>query len=129
MQRVRKAQFTTKYTKLVAGGLVDIPFFVATEPCKVTKVTEVHEAAETTAVTLTAMLKKATGAAALIGAGTDLLNAAVDLKGAANTLVTPALSAVPGALSLIPGDRLGFAPEAAGTEIADLVMTVTLEYE
>lgn len=128
MQRVRKAQFTTKYTKLTAAGLVDIPFFVATEPCKVTKVTEVHEAAETTGA-LTAMLMKATGAAALIGAGTALLNAAVNLKGAANTLVTPALSAVAGVLSLIPGDRLGFAPEAAGTEIADLVMTVTLEYE
>lgn len=128
MQRVRKAQFTTKYTKLTAGGLVDIPFFVATEPCKVTKVTEVHETAETGGA-LTAMLKKATGAAAAIGAGTDLLNAAVDLQGGANTLVTPALTAVTADLSLIPGDRLGFAPDGAGTDIADLVMTVTLEYE
>ena len=124
---VRKNQFTVSYVALTGGGvLADIPFFTATEPCKVIKVESVFEVAN--GAPLTATVKKPRGVQA-VAAAVNLLSATIDLNAAANTVQAPALTVTTIDLSLVPGDRLGFTPSAAGAAIDGLVVTVTLEYE
>lgn len=129
LRDVKRNQFTVSYVVQAGGGtLADIPFFIATEPCKVIKITEVHEIADAGAITAT--INKASGNIS-VGAGgaKNLLSANILLDGAAGTVQEPALTATTADLSLITGDKLGFIPSAAGGAIDGLVVTVTLEYE
>jgi len=128
LQRVRKEQFSVSFVSMGAGGLAECPFFIAGEPCTVIKISEVHETAESSAASLDITVRRMQGTEA-VSAGDDLLGATkIDAKAAANTVQSPALTGTADNLKLNAGDRLGFDPEAAGTEIANLVLTVELEY-
>lgn len=129
LKDVRRNQFTVSYVvQKGGGGLADIPFFVATEPCKVIKITEVHEIADGGAITAT--INKASGNIAVGAVGAkNLLSADILLNGTAGTVQEPALTVTTVDLSLLTGDKLGFIPSAAGAAIDGMVVTVTLEYE
>lgn len=113
-----------------AGAMVDQSFFVATQAYQVTKISEVHAVAETTAATLRVQVTKDTSTNAP-GAGTDLLTntsgAGFDCKAAANTVQTGTLSATASDLQLAAGDRLSVDFTAAATELVGCTITVTLK--
>lgn len=119
-----KDEMVVSYSKYGAGSLADQSFFIAPVPMKVLKVSEVHSVAN--ASTLTADITKSTGTTAP-GGGTTVLAAQIDLQGTANTVQSPALSATAANLLLAAGDRLSFKPSAAGTAIANVVVTVHLQ--
>lgn len=113
------------YASYGAGSKADQVFFVATRKYKVLRISEVHGTAETTAGTLSAQVTKDSGTDAA-GAGDDLLSTAFDLKGTANTVQAGTLVSSDSTLTLNVGDRLAIDVTAAGTEIADVVITADL---
>lgn len=125
-QTGEKDEMVVSYASYGAGSLATQVFFVAPVAMRVLKVSEVHSAAETSAATLTADIFKDDGTDAP-GAGVTVLGSTkANLKGAANTVQSPALSGTAANLVLDAGDRLAFKPSAAGTEIANVVVTVHL---
>jgi predicted RecA/RadA family phage recombinase len=125
-QTGEKDEVAVTYASYGAGSLATQVFFVAPVAMRVLKVSEVHSAAETTAATLTGDVLKDTSTDAP-GAGTSVLGATkANLKSAANTVQNPALSATAANVLLAAGDRLAFKPSAAGTEAANVVVTVHL---
>lgn len=117
---------TVSYRHAGAGSKATEAFFIAPAPMQVVSIREVHSAAEATAGSLTADLTKDTGTDAP-GAGSVLLgNTKINLKGTANTVQAPALTGTAANLLLAAGDRISFKPSAAGTEIANVVVTVYL---
>jgi len=99
-------------------------FFIAPVAMQVLKVSEVHGTANTAAQT--ADITKDTGTQAA-GAGAVVLGSTkLNLAATANTVQSPALSGTAANLLLAAGDRLSFKPSIAGTEIANVVVTVHL---
>lgn len=121
-----KDEMVVSYSKYGAGSLADQVFFIAPEAMKVLKVSAVFSAAEATAGTLTADVTKDTGTQAPAAGVAILGSTKVNLKAAANTVQSPALTGTAANLMLAAGDRLAFKPSAAGTEIANVVVTVHL---
>lgn len=119
-----KDEVTASFSKYGAGSLATQVFFIAPVPMKVLKVSEVHSVAN--ASTLTTDIIKDSGTDAP-GAGDTVLDAAIDLEGTANTVQSPDLTATAADLLLAAGDRLAFKPSAAGTAIANVVVTVHLQ--
>jgi hypothetical protein len=115
------------YTKLAAGSLANIIFFVNNTgvPLKVLMVSERHGTAESTAGSLTATVVKAASGTS-VASGTALHATGVNLKGTADTNALPALGDI-ASLTLADGDSLGFKPSAAGTEIANVCVSVLME--
>jgi len=115
------------YVKAGAGSLRDIVFFTnATgEILQVQQITERHGTAEATAGTLTLTVKKAASGTA-IASGTAVHAGTVNLKGTADTNASPTLSSTLTDYQLSPGDSLGADFSAAGTEIADVAISVIL---
>lgn len=94
--------------------------------CKAVSVRERHKTAESTAATLTGMLKKVPSGTAL-SAGTDMLAAGVNLKGTADTNASPALHATAGNYTLAAGDGIGILASTTITELAGSEFTVELQ--
>jgi predicted RecA/RadA family phage recombinase len=126
-QTGEKDEMVVTYASYGAGSKTAQTFFVAPVPMKVLKVSEIHSAAEDDAATLTADIHKDVSTNAP-GAGTAVLLGAtkINLKAAANTVQSPALNGTASSLLLAAGDRLSFKPSDAGTEIANVVVTVHL---
>lgn len=113
-----------------AATWVDSAFFIANRAYQVVAVKEVHATAESTATNLRVQLTKDTGTDAP-GAGNNLLtnntNAGFNLKATANTVQTGTLTATTADLQLAAGDRLSLDFEAAATEGANVLVTVSLK--
>jgi predicted RecA/RadA family phage recombinase len=124
-QTGEKDEMVVSYASYGAG-LTDQAFFVAPVAMRVLKVSEVHGTAETTAATLTGDITKETGTEAPAAGVSVLGSTKANLKGAANTVQSPALTGTAANLVLAAGDRLSFKRSAAGTEIANVVVTVHL---
>lgn len=132
----RKVTTNSEGADLLSGGdivvtpaaFTDRTVYIATAPCVVTAVSAVYATAETTAATLRVQLTKDTGTDAP-GAGTDLLTntsgAGFDLKATANTVQAGVLVAE-ATRTLAAGDRLGLDFTAAATELAGLVVTISI---
>lgn len=115
------------YVKAGAGSLRDVVFFTnkTGRTLRVLQIVERHGAAETTAGTLTVTVKKAASATA-IASGTALHATGIDLKGTADTNASPTLSVTLSDLKVADGTCIGADFSAAGTEIADVAITVLL---
>ncbi len=123
---------------LVGGIIVPQTFFISlgqsgfgyakamSVACKVVSVRERHTVAESTAATLTGMLKKVPSGTAP-GSGTDCLAAGVNLKGTANTNASPALHATAGNYTLAAGDALAIVLSTTVTELAGAEYMVELK--
>ncbi len=123
---------------LVGGKIVPQTFFVSLGQgswpapkalpvaCKVVSVKERHTTAESTAATLTGMLKKVPSGTAA-SAGTDCLAAGVNLKGTANTNASPSLHATAANYTLAAGDALAIVASTTITELAGAEFTVELQ--
>lgn len=125
-QTGEKDEMMVSYASYGAGSLATQVFFIAPVAMRVLKVSEVHSAAEASAGTLTADITKDDGTDAP-GAGVTVLGSTkADLKGTANTVQSPALTDTAADLVMAAGDRLAFKPSAAGTEAANVVVTVQM---
>lgn len=115
------------YQKPGAGGLRDVAFFTnkTGRKLQVLAIVERHGAAEVTAGSLTATIRKVPSGTA-VASGTALHATGINLKGTANTNASPTLSPTLSTLRLADGDSLGASFSAAGTEIADVSITVLL---
>jgi predicted RecA/RadA family phage recombinase len=124
-----KDEMTVSFTKAGAGSLPTggTQFFIAPVAMRVLGVTASFGTAESTAATLTGDVIKSTDTQAA-GTGVSVLAASplIDLKGTADTAQSPALSATAANLVLAAGNRLSFKASAAGTEIANVLVTVHL---
>lgn len=118
---------TITYTKPGAGSLRTTAVFTAPAACKVLAISAVHGTAETTAATLTATVKKSTGTQT-VAAGTALHTGTINLKGTANTVQNLTLSTTEATINLAAGNRIGVEFSAAGTEIADVNVTILISY-
>lgn len=122
-QTGEKDEITVSFVK--AGATVATQaFFIAPVAMRVLKVSEMHGTKNTAAQT--ADITKDTGTDAA-GAGVAVLGSTkLDLGAVENTVQSPALSGTAANLVLAAGDRLSFKPSIAGTQIADVVVTVHL---
>lgn len=107
------------------ANAVSSQFFIADRNVTVTEINVVWGTAETTGA-MDVMVERLQGTEAC-GAGDDLQNAVVDATGAANTVATPALTGTPALLNLAAGNRLCVTLTATPNEVANLVVTVTLQ--
>lgn len=123
---------------LVGGKIVPQTFFINLSQaqfgfavalpvaCKVVSVKERHTVAESTAATLTGMLKKVPSGTAP-SAGTDCLSAGSNLKGTANTNVSGSLNATAGNYTLAAGDALAIVLSTTVTELVGSEYTIELQ--
>lgn len=103
-------------------------FFVATKPCSVKAISEVHTVAGTNASAVTLQVERLQGTEAL-DAGDLLLATAFNLKGTANTVQRGVLTSVNKTfLSLQVGDRLALRDSGTLTDVAGVCVTVELQY-
>ncbi len=106
-------------------------FFIADRAYRIIGITEIHATAESTATTLTGYVEKLTGTTAP-GSGNTIQSGTFNLKATANTLQSGSVYASgtndsdDPRLQLAAGDRLGIVLSAASTELAGVVVEVTL---
>lgn len=100
-------------------------FFIATYPCIVRRISEVHTTAGTDAGAVTLQVERLQGTEAL-DSGDVLLTTAFDLKGTANTVQTGTLVRTT-ALALSVGDRLALKDSGVLTSLAGVCVTVEVE--
>lgn len=112
-----------------AGSKATRTIFLADRAYRVKAIREIHSAAEASAGSLDIQVTKDTSTD-VPGAGTALLtnnsNAGFDGKGTANTVQVGTLTATVADLALAAGDRLAIKYEAAGTELANVALSVML---
>lgn len=96
--------------------------YVATHPCKLVAVSEVHSTASSSG-TLT--LEKCTGTTAP-GSGTAMLTATISLAGTANTVLSGTPVSDQGILTLAAGDRLGLKIAGTMTSLAGSRVSIML---
>lgn len=111
------------------GEAVDAAFFIADRAYRVTSVREVHAVAGNDAGAVTIDVKKQTGTQTP-AQGVSVLAVAFDGKGTANTVVTKAgadLTATAADLLLAAGNRLSLDLTGTTTNLAGVVVVVTLE--
>ena len=102
-------------------------FFVATRPCEVLAVSEVHATAGTDGSAVTLTVTKDTGTTAA-GGGTTVLNGTLNLKGTAVTVQSGVLSATAAVLVLAAGDRLATKVTGTTTTLAGMQVEVELRF-
>lgn len=103
-------------------------FFVATKPCYVKAISEVHTVAGNDAGAVTLQVERLQGTEAL-DAGDPLLLTAFDLKGTANTVQRGALvKSNKTLLSLQLGDRLALKDAGTLTTLQGVCITVELQF-
>ncbi len=122
---------TVTFNLCTAASLITQHFFIADRAYRIAGITEIHKTAESTAATMTGYVAKI-GSGIAPSAGAAVMTGTFDLKGTANTLQTGVLLSTgtgdtdDPTLQLAAGDRLGFVFSVAGTELAGLVVTITL---
>lgn len=94
--------------------------------CKIVSVKERHKTAESTAGSLTAMVKKVPSGTAA-ASGTSALSAGINMKGTADTNATPALSATASDYTFAAGDAVAAVLSASATELAGCEITVEFQ--
>jgi hypothetical protein len=114
-----------------AASLTTQHFFIANRDYRIDKITQIHKTAESTASTLTAYVEKITGTT-VPGSGTTVMSGTFNLKATAATVQTATLSTTNTGdsdnpdLLLASGDRLGVVFSGAATELAGVVIEVSL---
>lgn len=128
-KRISPGCVEVTYTnRQAAGAQAAEAFFIANEACEVVAASESHSVAESTAESLAVdIVKEASGDAAGTST-TSVLASTFDGKGAADTPQRKAGSDTLANKQLAKGDRLSFKPEAAGTELTGVIITVELKY-
>lgn len=111
------------------GATADSVFYVATRPMEVVAIRQVHSVAGSDGSAVNVQVVKDTGTDAP-GAGTNLLtnnsNAGFNLKATANTVQTGTLTSTAATKKLAAGDRLSVDFAGTLTDVAGVVVTVTL---
>lgn len=110
----------------VDSGTVDANVFVATGPCEVVGVSEVHTVAGSDAGAVTLDVTKCDGTEAP-ASGVTVLSSTIDLKGTANTVVDSTLTATTANRKLVDGERLGINVTGTLTALAGGVVTIRLK--
>lgn len=100
-------------------------FFVATRPCFIKAISEVHTTAGTNGSPVTLQIERLQGTTAP-GAGTNMLSTAFDLKGTANTVQRGVL--IPTPTGLNQGDRLALKVSGTLTSLKGVCVTVDLQF-
>jgi hypothetical protein len=108
-----------------AGDALDTQFFIADRAYTVTEINVVWGVAESTGA-MDVMVERLQSTEAC-AAGDDLQAAVVDATGTANTVATPTLTSTTANLDLAAGNRLCVDVSATPNEVANLVVTVTLQ--
>lgn len=101
-------------------------FFTADRPFVVIGMTEVHGTAGTNGSPVTLQLERLQGTEAL-DAGDEILSAVINLKGTANTVQYATLK-TSGVQFLSRGDRLALKDAGTLTDVANVQVTVYLQY-
>ena len=111
------------------GAVADGAFYVANRAMEVVAIRQIHSVAGTDGSAVSLQVTKDTTTNAP-GAGTDLLtnntNAGFNLKSTANTVQTGTLTATAATKKLAAGDRLSLDFAGTLTDVAGVVVTVTL---
>jgi len=107
------------------GATTDSAFFVATRALEIVAIREVHAVAGSDAGAVTLNLTKESGTTAP-GAGTTVQTGTLNMKGTANTVQTATLTATAANKKLAAGDRLSLNFTGTVTDLAGVVVTVTL---
>ena len=110
----------------VDSGYVDSNVFIATGPCEVVAVSEVHTVAGSDAGAVTLDVTKCDGTEAP-ASGVTVLNATFDLKSTANTVVDATLTATKANRKLVDGERLGINVTGTLTAVAGGVVTIRIK--
>lgn len=112
------------------SGLATATAFLATAAYQLTAVSLVYSTAESTASNLRVQVTKDTGTDAP-GAGTALLtdntNAGLSVKATANTVQSGTLTGTGASLQLAAGNRLAIKFETTKTELAGLIVALSLK--
>src|ERR1041385_5511609 len=121
---------SVKFNISTAASISTQQFWIVPAGYRVVSITEIHATAESTASTLTGYVEKLSSGVAP-GSGTALMTT-FNLKATANTLQTATLSqpttsnSSDPVLQLSAGAGLGWVQSAASTELAGVVVTLTL---
>ncbi|NBQ70349.1 MAG: hypothetical protein EBU46_16550 [Nitrosomonadaceae bacterium] len=107
------------------GGTTDAAFFVANSALEILSIREVHSAAGSDSGAVTLNVTKDTGTNAP-GAGVTVQTGTFNLKAAANTVQTATLTATAANKKLAAGDRLSANFTGTVTDVAGVVVTVTV---
>lgn len=107
------------------GGTTDAAFYVANRAMEIVAIREVHSAIGSDVGAVTLAVTKDTGTAAP-GAGTTVQTGTFNLKSTANTVQTGTLTATAANKKLAAGDRLSVNFTGTVTDVAGVVVTVTL---
>lgn len=122
---------TVTFNLSTAASLITQHFFVADRAYRISGITEIHATAESTATTMTGYVCKI-GSGIAPASGQTVMTGTFNLKATANTLQTATVfntgtgDSDDPYLQLAAGDRLGFVFSVAGTELAGLVVEITL---
>lgn len=104
-------------------------FFIASRPCTVKRISEVHTVAGSNASAVTLQVERLQGTEAL-DAGDTLLSTAFNLKGTANTVQTGSLiNTGKTILSLSVGDRLALKDSGTLTDVAGVCVSVEINFK
>lgn len=110
----------------IAAATVDENIFIATGPCEVVGVSEVHTVAGTDAGAVTLDVTKCDGTEAP-ASGLTVLSSTIDLKGAANTVVNRTLTTTLADRKLVAGERLALNVTGTLTGLAGGVVTIRVK--
>jgi hypothetical protein len=110
----------------IAATTVDSNVFIATGPCEVVGVSEVHTVAGSDGGAVTLDVTKCDGTEAP-ASGVTVLSSTIDLKGTANTVVNRTLTATRADRKLIAGERLGINVTGTLTALAGGVVTIRIK--
>jgi hypothetical protein len=110
----------------IAAATVDSNVFIATGPCEVVGVSEVHTVAGSDGGAVTLDVTKCDGTEAP-ASGVTVLSSTIDLKGTANTVVNRTLTATTADRKLIAGERLGINVTGTLTALAGGVVTIRIK--
>jgi hypothetical protein len=110
----------------IAAATVDSNVFIATGPCEVVGVSEVHTVAGSDGGAVTLDVTKCDGTEAP-ASGVTVLSSTIDLKGTANTVVNRTLTATTADRKLIAGERLGINVTGTLTALAGGIVTIRIK--
>ena len=102
-------------------------FFIAPFNLTIRGITEVHATKGTDGSAVTLQIEKLIGTTAP-ASGVLLLTTAFDLRGTINTVQTGVLTTTVGAIQLKKGDRLGLKLTGTPTAVANLTITIIINY-
>lgn len=102
-------------------------FFIATRPCVIKQIKEVHSVAGTDASAVTLQIERLQGTESL-GNGDELLSTAFNLKSTANTVQDGQLVSTGKVTGINAGDRLAFKKAGTLTSLEGVCVTIEIQY-